>query len=517
MLEIESIILSLLVGFGVGIIVMVIAGQLGISRANSVAKNMIEESKLNAEHIIRQAKLEGKQEVYDLKLQAEKEIKQSRSALQVIENKLMRREDTLNLRDETLISKEKQVEDRNRQLTNKLANLEKLEEELQQKIDNQMAVLESVSQLSVEDAKKQLMDLVEHKCEKEIAVYLRDAHEEAAEKAKQTAQNLIALAIQANANEEVMERTISIVTLPNEEMKGRVIGKEGRNIHAFEQLTGVDLIIDDTPDIITLSCFDPIRREIAKIALELLLKDGRIQPGRIEEVVEKVRNDMDKQIMKIGDDTIFKLGIGKMDKELVRLVGRLRFRYSYGQNALQHSVEVAHFAGIMAAELGLNQTLAKRAGLLHDIGKALDFEQEGTHIELGARVAKKCKENPVVINAIESHHGDTEPTSVIAQLVIAADTLSAARPGARNESLAGYIKRLEALEEIVNSFEGVQKTYAIKSGKEIRVMVQPEKIDDIRMIKIASDIKEKIENELTYPGQIKITLIRETRASEIAK
>ena len=300
-------------------------------------------------------------------------------------------------------------------------------------------------------------------------------------------------------------------------MKGRIIGREGRNIKAIEQATGVDLIIDDTPDMITISCFDPIRREIARQSLEILMKDGRIQPGRIEEVVEKVTKEMDESILKIGNEAIFKLGIGRMNRELVRLLGRLRFRYSYGQNGLEHSMEVATFAGMMAAELGLNQNLAKRAGLLHDIGKALDFEQEGSHVELGAKVAKKYGENSIIINSIESHHGDTEPQDIIAILVAAADTLSAARPGARYESMEGYINRLESLEKIASSFEGVDKAYAIQAGREVRVMVKPDKMDDITMVKVAHDIREKIENELTYPGQIKVTLIREVRVQELAK
>ncbi|MBQ6355691.1 MAG: ribonuclease Y, partial [Solobacterium sp.] len=293
--------------------------------------------------------------------------------------------------------------------------------------------------------------------------------------------------------------------------------REGRNIKAIEQATGVDLIIDDTPDVITVSCFDPIRREIARQSLEILMRDGRIQPGRIEEVVAKVTRDLDESIMKIGDEAVFKMGIGRLNKELIKLLGRLRFRYSYGQNVLEHSMEVATFAGIMAAELGLNQALAKRAGLLHDIGKAIDFEQEGSHVELGAEVAKKYGENATIINAIESHHGDVAATGIISELVSAADTLSAARPGARYESMENYIERLEQLEKIATGFDGVERAFAIQAGREIRVMVQPEKINDVTMVKVAHDIKEKIENELTYPGQIKVTLIREVRVQELAQ
>lgn len=514
------ILVSILVGIiGIitGVIIMVIAGRLGISRANTIAKNVIEESNIKADGIIRQATLDGKQQVYEMKLQAEKEIKEAKASLQSTENKLARREDTLNLRDETLIAKEKQIDEKDRLATSKLTNLEKMEVDLQSRIDNQIVVLERIANMSASEAKAELMDAVEKKSVKDIALFLRDQEEEAKAKAADQARNIIALAIQRYAQEETIDRTVSVVALPSEDMKGRIIGREGRNIHAIEQLTGVDLIIDDTPDIITVSCFDPIRREIARLSLEALIRDGRIQPGRIEEVVEKVTKEMDETIMKIGDEAVFKLGIGKIDREIIKLIGRLRYRYSYGQNVLQHSIEVATFAGIMAAELGLNQTLAKRAGLLHDIGKALDFEQEGTHIELGARIAKKYKEHPLVINAIESHHGEVPAAGIIPQLVEAADTLSAARPGARFESMEAYIKRLEQLEKIANEFDGVERSYAIQAGREIRIMVKPEKVDDISMVKIAQDIREKIENEMTYPGQIKVTLIRETRVNELAK
>ncbi len=358
---------------------------------------------------------------------------------------------------------------------------------------------------------------METRTQGEILAYIKEQEEIARSTAAEKARNIIGLAISRYSQEEATERTVSVISLPNEEMKGRIIGREGRNIRAIEQATGVDLIIDDTPEAITISCFDPIRREIARISLENLLKDGRIQPGRIEEMVNKVTKELDEVIQKKGEETIFNLGIHKMDKEIVNLVGRLRYRYSYGQNALQHSIEVAHLTGMMAAELGLNQTLAKRAGLLHDIGKALDFEMEGSHVELGARVCKKHGEHPVVINGIESHHGDKEATSVIATLVAAADTLSAARPGARFESFENYIKRLEQLETIAKSFNGVDKVFAIQAGREVRVMVVPDKLDDAGAHQVARDIKDKIEAELTYPGQIKVTVIREVRAYEIAK
>ncbi|MBP3890724.1 MAG: ribonuclease Y [Solobacterium sp.] len=510
-------ILTGIVGIVIGVIFMMIAGKTGLSQSKREAQAILKESKAKAENIVRQATLDGKQQQYELKLQAEKELKEQRNKIQQAENKLLRKEDSLTFREENLVAKEKKMDEVSRVAEEKLANLNKMETELQQKIDHQIDVLEKVANLSREDAKAELMEAIEKKSEKEIAAYLREQDEIAEEKAAMSARNIIANAIERYAQDEVIERTVSVVSLPNEDMKGRIIGREGRNIKAIEQATGVDLIIDDTPDVITVSCFDPIRREIAKRSLEVLMKDGRIQPGRIEEVVEKVTRELDESTQKYGDEAVFKLGIGRMNKDLIKLLGRLRYRYSYGQNVLEHSIEVATFAGIMAAELGLNQSLAKRAGLLHDIGKAVDFEQEGSHVELGARIAKKYNENPIVINSIESHHGDTAPTDIISVLVSAADTLSAARPGSRYESMENYIERLENLEKIATSFDGVDKAYAIQAGREIRVMVQPERVDDETMVKVAHDIRDKIENELTYPGQIKVTLIREVRVQELAQ
>ena len=510
-------ILAGVVGIVAGIILMKIAGNIGLDNAKAQSQNILDEANSKAETTIRQAALDGKQQVYEMKLQAEKELKDQKNKIQAVENKLLRREDAIGFREQNLTAKEKKISEKEKQADAKLANLSKMEEDLQHKIDEQIVELERVAGMTQEDAKKEIMDAVAKKSEKEIAAYLHDAQEEADEKASDYARNVIALAIQRYAQDETIERTVSTVTLPSEEMKGRIIGREGRNIKAIEQATGVDLIIDDTPDIITVSCFDPIRREVARQSLEILMKDGRIQPGRIEEIVTKVQHELDETIFKIGNEAIFKLGIGRMNKELIKLIGRLRFRYSYGQNGLQHSMEVANLTGMMAAELGLNQALAKRAGLLHDIGKAVDFEQEGSHVELGAKYAKKYGENSIVVNSIESHHGDTEPTDIIAILVAAADTLSAARPGARYESMEGYINRLENLEKIASSFEGVERAFAIQAGREVRVMVQPEKIDDEAMYKTAHDIRERIENELTYPGQIKVTLIREVRVQELAK
>ena len=387
------VILALIVGIFVGIGIMKVAGKHGLDRAITKSQDILEEANSKAETITRQATLDAKQQTYELKLQAEKEIKNQQNKLLQVENKLMRQQDSLNFREENLARKEKKIDEKDQQITGKLAEITKMEEDLQAKIDQQLVELERVANMSQSDAKVELMEAVEKKTEAEIATYLRDKQEEAEAEASSVARNIISLAIHRYSQEETIERTVSTVTLPSEEMKGRIIGREGRNIKAIEQATGVDLIIDDTPDIITVSCFNPIRREIARQSLEILMKDGRIQPGRIEEVVQKVTDELEETIFKIGNEAVFKLGIGKMNRELIKLVGRMRFRYSYGQNGLSHSVEVAHFAGMMAAELGLNQALAKRAGLLHDIGKALDFETEGTHVELGSKVAKKYGEN----------------------------------------------------------------------------------------------------------------------------
>ena len=506
-----------IIGLIIGVVLMLILNNTKLNKSKNEANKVLEDAQTQAKNTLKQSVLDAKTQAYELKLQAEKEIKEKKSELQEQETKILRREDSLNYRDENLTQKERSLDQKIKKAEDKAAQLDKMEAELQSRIDGQIAILEKVSNMSQQEAHDELMEVVEKKMEGEVAAYIHDQEEEAKEKAKENAREIIATAIQRYSQEETIERTISVVTLPSEEMKGRIIGREGRNIRAIEQATGVDLIIDDTPEAITISCFDPIRRETARLALETLIKDGRIQPGRIEEVVNKVSKEMNEHIMKYGEEACFKLKIGRMDKELVKLIGRLRYRYSYGQNGLEHSMEVAAFSGMMAAELGLNQSLAKRAGLLHDIGKAVDFEQEGTHVELGAKLAKKYGENAVVINAIESHHGDVEATSVYSLLVAAADALSAARPGARYEGMENYIERLENLEKIATDFDGVDKAYAIQAGREIRVMVTPERVSDEKCTVLARNIKDRIENELTYPGQIKVTVIRETRANEIAK
>ena len=510
-------VISILIGLVVGAVAVIFVNLAIGGNARKQAQKVLDEANNQAKNTVKQAVLDGKTQVYDLKLQAEKEIKERKSEITEQENKLQRREDSLNFRDENLTQKERKLDEKLKKAEDKAAQLDKMEEDLQSRIDGQIALLERVSNMSKEEAKAELMEVVERKIQDEVATYIREQEEEAKAKAAANSREIIATAIQRYSQDEAIDRTVSVVSLPSEEMKGRIIGREGRNIRAIEQATGVDLIIDDTPEAITVSCFDPIRREIARLSLESLIRDGRIQPGRIEEVVNKTKQEMDENIMKFGEDACFKLQIGKIDKELVKLIGRMRYRYSYGQNGLEHSIEVSSFAGMMAAELGLNQNLAKRAGLLHDIGKAVDFEQEGTHVELGAKLAKKYGERQEVINAIESHHGDVPANNLYSYLVAAADTLSAARPGARYEGIENYINRLESLEKIANDFEGVDKAYAIQAGREIRVMVVPEKINDEKCVLMARDIKDRIENELTYPGQIKVTVIREMRASETAK
>ncbi|MEG0329572.1 MAG: ribonuclease Y [Longicatena sp.] len=511
------IFLSVLTGLAVGLLIMFIISKAGLNKDQQKATMLLREAESKADSAVKQAVLDGRTQAHELKIAAEKEIKERKQEVTDMENKLLRREDNLNFRDETLTSKEKQIDVKSAQLADKMAILDEKDKELQGKIDIQVEELERVAAMSTSEAKEELFAITEKRMEKELMSYIKDKEDEAKASADEKARNIVALSIQRISQDEAVDRTVSVVSLPSEEMKGRIIGREGRNIKAIEQATGVDLIIDDTPETITVSCFDPIRRETARLALEQLIKDGRIQPGRIEEVVNKIKAEMENGIMKTGEDTVFKLGIGKIDREIIRLIGRLKYRYSYGQNALQHSMEVAHLTGMMAAELGLNQQLAKRAGLLHDIGKALDFEVEGSHIELGYKFCKKHGEREVVLNAIQSHHGEVETQYLISNLVIAADTISAARPGARYEALQNYINRLEELEKITKSFDGVDSAYAIQAGREVRVMAIPEKMDDLSCHKLARDIKDKIEAELTYPGQIKVTVIREIRACELAK
>ncbi|WP_304963822.1 ribonuclease Y [uncultured Dubosiella sp.] len=510
--------LSGIAGIVLGVLIMVGYSRAGLNKNQQKAEQILKEAEIEADAKVKQAVLDGKTQVHELRIEAEKEIKERKQESKQFENKLLRREDNLNFRDEALSQKERQISDKLQKVTEKLSSLDEKEKKLQKQIDQQIVVLEGVAKMSSQDAQKELFAKVEKKMEHETVAYIKDKEEEAKATATEKAQNIIALAIERMAQQETQERTVSVVAIPGEEMKGRIIGREGRNIRCFEQATGVELNIDDTPDLITITCFNPIRREVARLALEHLIRDGRIQPGRIEEVVKKYQNEVDQEIMKAGEEAIFKLGIGRIDREIIRLVGTLKYRYSYGQNALQHSIEVAFLAGAMAVELGLNQQIAKRAGLLHDIGKALNIEQqEGSHVELGYKFCKKHGEKDIVLNAIQSHHYDVEPKYLTSHLVIAADTISAARPGARKESAQAYINRLENLEKIATSFDGVQQAYAIQAGREIRILVNPERVDDVTCVKIAREIREKIESELTYPGQIKVNVIREVRAQELAK
>lgn len=511
------IVVALVLGAAITFVIFKLVPSLKAKDAERRAEKIIRDAEIKAEQIRKNAQLDGKQTVAELRQEAERDIRERKQEYAQLENKLNQREANIDKRDANLLNKENALEEKNETLSRRLRECDKKEALLQQKIDSIIEELEKVAQLSVKEAREEIFARVESKMSMEIAAYIKNKEDEAKAECDEKAKNMLGLAISRFSQEAVTERTVCTVALPSDEMKGRIIGREGRNIRSLEQLLGVDLIIDDTPEVITVSCFNPIRREIARRTLDILIKDGRIQPGRIEEVTAKVQGEMDETIRKAGEEAAFKLGLPKINKDLLMYVGRLKYRTSYGQNAYDHSMEVAYLAGIMAAELGLDQNLAKRAGLLHDIGKSVDFEQDGSHVELGARLAKKYGEPDVVINSIESHHGDVPANCIIAHLVQAADTLSAARPGARSETLENYIKRIEQLETICKSYDGVYQCFAMQSGREVRVMVVPDKVDDLSAFKLARDIRERIETEMTYPGQIKVSVIREYRAVETAK
>ena len=509
-IDIISILLGIAVGIIAGYFVRKNIYESKIGQANSEADRIIKQAEDDSKRIHKEKLLEAQEEIHKLRTESERENKERRSDLQKFERRVIQKEEILDKKLQNLEQKETSLGD-------KLKNVAKKEEEIEAIKTQQLEKLESISGITSDKAKEIILTNAERDVRREMSIMIKEIESQAKEEAEKKSREIIGYAIQKCAADHVAETTVTVVNLPNDEMKGRIIGREGRNIRTLETLTGIDLIIDDTPEAVILSGFDPIRREVARIALEKLIADGRIHPARIEEMVDKARKEVENIIKEYGEQAAFETGVHGLHPELVKLLGRLNYRTSYGQNVLKHSIEVAHIAGIMAAEIGADIRLAKRAGLLHDIGKAVDHEMEGTHVEIGMDLLKRYKESKEVIHAMSTHHGDYEPQTIEAVLVTAADAISAARPGARRETLEAYIRRLEKLEEIANSYEGVDKSFAIQAGREIRIMVKPENVsyEDIHLL--ARDMTKRIEDELEYPGQIKVSIIRETRAIEYAK
>ena len=504
------LVLVSILAFSLGILYRKRVSEREIQSAEEEAKRIINESIKTAENKRREALLEAKEEIHKSRAESEREVKERRA-------ELLKQERRLQQKEEALDKKTDQIESKTEQLNRKIAQAEEQHEEIAMLKRSQLETLEKISGYTVEEAKQHIIEDLKTEVTHEMALKIKEAEAKYKEEADARAREIITLAIQRCAADHASEVTVSVVPLPNDEMKGRIIGREGRNIRAIETLTGVDLIIDDTPEAITLSSFDPVRREVARLSLEKLIQDGRIHPARIEEMVAKSQKEVNATIKAEGERAVFETNVHGLHPDIIKLLGRMKYRTSYGQNVLSHSIEVSHISGLIASELGVNVALAKRAGLLHDIGKAIDHEVEGSHVTIGVDLARKYKESEDVIHAIEAHHGDVEPHTVIACIVQAADTISAARPGARRENIENYVKRLEKLEEVTKSFSGVESCYAIQAGREIRIMVKPEEVSEDEMILLAREIAKKIENELTYPGQIKVHVLRETKAVEYAK
>ncbi len=509
-LAIVLIAAAAVIGVAIGFLVRKSIAEKKIGSAEEQARRLLDDAMKNAENAKKESIISAKEEIFQLKKDADLDIKERRKEVSRQERRIAQKEESLDAKMDTLEKKEQSLQDKH-------TAVDKLREETQKALDGQLAMLEKIAAMTAEEAKAELVKVIDSELKHETALKIAEYEEKFKDEADTRARDILSLAIQRCAADHVSEISISTVQIPGEEMKGRIIGREGRNIRTIETLTGVDLIIDDTPDVITVSGFDPVRREIARIALEKLISDGRIHPARIEEMVEKARRDVDSVIKQAGERAVFETGVHGLHPEIIKLLGRMKYRTSYGQNALRHSIEVSMLAGVIADEMGVDVTMARRAGLLHDIGKAVTAEVEGSHVQLGVEIVNKYKENKDIVHAIEAHHNDIEPVTALDFIIQAADAISAARPGARREDVENYIKRLQKLEEVAGDFEGVEKTFAIQAGREVRIMVKPEVVDDDKMKLLARDIAKKIEGELDYPGQIKVSVIRESRIVDYAK